>query len=97
MKKLLLVLAAAILFSCNSGGKHPIPVVPESTTGDYNVVFLFELEDVSVYRFYDSGHYRYLAVGQNAHNIWTTQTKIRTVGRTTITETWDDGVLCVQE
>jgi hypothetical protein len=94
MKKLFPVLLATLLFSCDTGKESkPMPVIPDNSTGEYYTVFLFEIEGTKVYRFYDSGEYRYLAIGPNVQNIQATQSRSRHVGKIIKTEHWDDSVI----
>jgi hypothetical protein len=96
MRKFLFVLLAVLLFSCDTGERNPVPVIPENTTGNYHTVFLFEIEGVRVYRFHDSGHSRYLAIGPNVQNVQTVQSSTRTIGKMIQTEYWDYSVIYVE-
>lgn len=97
MKKFFLLLIAVFLFACKSPENHPEPVMAEESTGDYELVFLFEVDGARVYRFYDKGHYRYLAVGQNGGNVINTVSESRydSALKTTRTSYHDDSVIVV--
>ena len=57
MKKLILVVLATILIvGCRENGT---PVKTTDSEYNFNVVKLFEIDGVSVYRFYDGGKYVY--------------------------------------
>ena len=88
-----LLLLVILLSSCGFSEKDPVPVIPENTTGEYYIVFLFELEGVKVYRFQDSGHPRYLAIGPSVQNIQTVQSQTRVIGKLIQTESWNDSVI----
>ena len=96
MKKFLFVLLALLLFSCDTGDRNPVSVIPENTTGEYHIVFLFEIDGVKVYRFHDSGHHRYLAIGPNVQNVQTVQSHTKVIGKMIQTEYWDDSAIFVE-
>jgi hypothetical protein len=96
MRSVLFVLLAVLLFSCDTGDRNPVPVIPENSTGEYHTAFLFEIEGVKVYRFYDSGQFRYLAIGPNVQNIQAVQSRSKMVGKMITTERWNDNVIYVE-
>lgn len=74
MKKILLIIAAAgLLFGCAKSGQGRRPVAGNK---NFSPVFLFEVDGVRVYRFYDAGNYIYFT---------------NTTGRVSYTETVSAG------
>jgi hypothetical protein len=92
MKKLFVILFfSMILSSCYLKSREGKPQEVNGTTEDFNVVFLFECNGVEIYRFYDSGHARYFAIGNGS--VMTKQSRTYGSGKTTRTEYWDDSVI----
>ena len=56
MKKTMIAIATAVLFSACSGNDGSDVAVKKNP---YEVYYLFEKNGVKVYRFYDMGYYRY--------------------------------------
>jgi hypothetical protein len=61
------------------------------------VSFLFEIEGVRVFRFFDSGHARYLAIGKNVVNVQSAQSETKIIGKLITTEEWGDYVIYVED
>jgi hypothetical protein len=94
MKKFLLavLLAAALFTACDKAPYQPVPV--EGAVKNYDTVFLFEVEGVRVFRFWDKSEWRYLAIGGqvSSRNSRTTR-----AGKTTTTTHWDGDVIYVSQ
>ena len=100
MKKFLIVtisiLMSILLMSMTCSTKPGVPInnIESPTGADFQVQFLFEYEGVQLYRFYDSGKYRYFTIGNGSFQpqIQSTTYTTRT-GKTTTThtESWSDG------
>lgn len=60
MKKLFIVL---FVFTCISCAKEGTPVPSQNAKSDFEIEFLFEQDNVKIYRFRDKGRTRYFATG----------------------------------
>ena len=80
MKRLWLLLIVVVLFTgCAKGGLHVKDAfVPADE--DFKIIFLFEVEGVKIYRFSDTGHWRYFSVGNGEY---LQQVRSQTTGKTT--------------
>lgn len=64
MKTILFILLSILFFiSCTKAG---VPVQSIQQADDYNVEYLFTVEGVKVFRFYDNGYTKYLAIGDGS-------------------------------
>ena len=80
MKKFGILLIVAVLFTgCVKAGIHVKDAfVPADE--DFKIVFLFEVEGVKIYRFRDTGHWRYFSVGNGEY---LQQVRTQSNGKTT--------------
>lgn len=91
MKKLFVILFLGMVLSSCGLTRQGTPQEVNGTTEDFCVTFLFECNGVEIYRFYDSGHARYFAIGNGS--VMTKQSRIYGSGKTSRTEYWDDSVI----
>jgi hypothetical protein len=63
MKKILFFAVMCFVFGCDANEGVPVDVNKGSTKADFRVEFLFEFEDIKIFRFYDEGYYRYFSIG----------------------------------
>lgn len=85
MKKLIIVLLTLIIVSCAKEGTY---VPSQNAKADFQVEFLFECDDVKIYRFSDAGEFKYFATGNGR---MTNSTYTRSNGKSRIT--FDDTVI----
>ncbi len=64
MKKVLIVLAFLVLSSCAKEGLNVRIEQPGSD--NFEVKFLFQVDGVKIYRFFDFGNYRYFSTGRGS-------------------------------
>jgi hypothetical protein len=100
MKKFSIVTIAIFMsvllmsMTCSTRPGKPINDVRSPTGADFQVQLLFEYKGVQLYRFYDSGKYRYFTIGNGSFQPQTQTTTYTTSagkGTTTYTESWVDG------
>lgn len=88
MKKFLIAFSLLFIFGCEYPQPEPISGLNEQTQAIYNIKFLFEVNGVKIYRFYDKGNSRYFATkGGSVLN----QMQSQRVGKTTTYH--DSGVI----
>ena len=85
MKKLTIVLLTLMIVSCAKEGTY---VPSQNAKADFNVEFLFECDDVKIYRFCDAGEFKYFATGNGR---MTNSTYTRSNGK--YTKVVDDTVI----
>ena len=92
MKKLILVVLATILIvSCKENGT---PVKTTDSENNFNVVKLFEIDGVSVYRFYDGGKSVYFTNSNGKVQSISRRTHYNPATKTTMTETETTETIC---
>lgn len=81
----LILLIIIFVVSCARAG-IPIDNAFSPAGTDFSIRFLFEVDGVRVYRFFDDGHFRYFSIGNGSYQ---PQTIIQSTGKTTYA--WSDG------
>jgi len=89
--RILLLLVMVCFLGCAKEGK-PINDIQQPGNDDFNVVFLFQTDNIKIYRFNDAGHYRYFATGAGAF-LPQTQLRYTSNGKSSFIESWDDGAI----
>jgi hypothetical protein len=82
---LFMVIALVILGSCAKPGVSA--GVKTGTDANFEVEFLFEIDGVKIYRFYDAGYHRYFSIGEGS---FLPQKQTSSNGKSTTQ--WVDGV-----
>ena len=90
MKKILLsIFAVAMLSGCKGNGER---VQPTQSKDDFKVEFLFEVDEVKVYRFYDAGNYIYFT--NTSGRCGYTKERVVSNGKTTMVISTDVETMC---
>lgn len=92
MKKLILVVLATILtVGCRENGT---PVKTTDSENNFNVVKLFEIDGVSVYRFYDCNKYVYFTNRNDKVQSISRRTYYNPTTKTTMVDTETTETIC---
>ena len=92
MKKLILVVLATILIvGCRENGT---PVKTTDSGNNFKVVKLFEIDGVSVYRFYDGGNSVYFTNSNGKVQSISTRTHYNPATKTTMTDIETTETIC---
>lgn len=95
MKRVLFIAAVALLLGCPVDTGIPVKDVTTADDHDYRIVFLFEKNGVSMFRFYDRGEYRYFTIGNGSFQPQVQERVIHDYDAKGVdhprTETWVDG------
>lgn len=92
MKKLILVVLATILIvGCRENGT---PVKTTDSENNFNVVKLFEIDGVSVYRFYDGGKSVYFTNSNGKVQSISRRTYYNPTTKTTMVDTETTETIC---
>ena len=92
MKKLMLiVLATTLIVGCKESGT---PVKTTDSGNNFNVVKLFEIDGVSVYRFYDGGNSVYFTNSNGKVQSISRRTYYNPATKTTIADTKTTETIC---
>lgn len=60
MKVIIAILLSVVFVGCTKPGHS---VIPNDNRADFEIEYLFECDGIKIYRFYDSGCYRYFTTG----------------------------------
>ena len=91
IKILFILLIILLTFLCckETGSKISLQNYEQSDSNDYKLTFLFEYEGIKIFRFVDTGRYRYFSIGKGSY---LNQIQSEYNSATKTTEYWNDNV-----